>query len=158
MAVKRTMKRRKSSKRNRRMYGGSAFMPADAMAPHDIGNFAASQQQAGAIASQAPDLSIIQSGGRSRRKGRGRRQRGGMHMLNPTDVEGSTGLLSTGAETSPAAVGDQKGGYFQSLLEAAVVPLGLVGLNKYAHQYVGRTPYKGKSRLSKRLRSHRNRR
>jgi hypothetical protein len=146
MARKSTMKRSRSYKK-RGMRGGSALMPADAMAPHDIGNFAASQQQAGSTMGQAADTSIINQAG-----GRSRRQRGGRFELQPTEVAESTGMLSTG----PAV--QQKGGYFQELLQSAIVPFGLIGLNKYAHAYSGKTPYKGKSRLSKKLRSRRNRR
>ena len=135
------MKRNKTNKR-KGMWGGNAMMPADAMATHDIGNFAATQQQAGSSMGHTPDLSLIQSGGRSR-KGRGRRkQRGGMHELQPSEIGGSTGLLSTG--------GGQQGGYFKNLFKSAMAPFGLKGLNTYSR--------KGKSRLSKRLRSHRNRR
>lgn len=150
MARKSTMKRSRTYKK-RGMRGGSALMPADAMAPHDIGNFAATQQQAGSLVGQAPDTSIInQAGGR----GKGR-QRGGMFGLQPSEIIGSTGMLPTGAE-APAV--QQKGGYLQELLQSAIVPFGLIGLNKYAHAYSGKTPYKGKSRLSKKLRSRRNRR
>ena len=121
------------------------MMPADAMAPHDIGNFAATQQQAGSSMGHAPDLSLIQSGGRSRRKGRGRKQRGGMSELQPSEIGESTGVLSTGGSEG------QTGGYFKNLFKSAMAPFGgLKGLNTYSR--------KGKSRLSKRLRSHRNRR
>ena len=106
--------------RRRRMRGG---MVADVNAPYDIGNFAASQQQAGSSMAGAPNTEIInQAGGRSKRRGRGRRQRGGS-MLSPSEIGSSTGLLSTGGGV------DQKGGYFPQLLKSALAPFGLMGLN-----------------------------
>lgn len=142
MPRKQTMKRRTSKKRG--MRGGNAIMPSEISATYDIGNYAASQQQAGASVGAMPNLDLInQSGGKSRR-----RQYGGMHELRPTDIGGSTGMLSTG-EVAP-----QQGGYFKELFKSAVAPFGLSGLR-------GRSvkrPYMGKSRLSKRLRSHRQRR
>ena len=115
MAPKKTLKRRRGS-----MKGGmSPLMPAGINDMH-AGNFAASQQSAGAGSSgPAPNVSLAQSGGGPKK---------------------------------------QNGGYFAELLSAAVVPFGLVGLNHYAHTYSGKKPYMGKSRLSKRIRSHRNKR
>ena len=123
------------------MWGGNAMMPAGVSDSYEVGGFAATQQQAGSAVGPAPNLNLIQSGGRSKK----RRQRGGMHaLLQPAEIGGSTGLLSTGE--APA----QHGGYFNSLFKSAIAPFGLKGLTRYS----GR----GKSRLSKRLRSHRNRR
>ena len=106
---------------------------------------------------------------------RRRTMRGGMSALSPAGInEFNVGNFAGGQ--SPAGAGPQgpapnvslaqsgggskkqKGGYFAELLSAAVVPFGLVGLNHYAHTYSGKKPYLGKSRLSKRIRSHRNRR
>lgn len=149
MAGRKTMKRTSSKKRG--MRGGSALMPSDVSASNDIGNFAASQQNAGALVNAPSNLNLIQSGGKSkRRKG----QKGGrLFELQPTEISGSTGPIS-----GEAPVEAQKGGYFPELLKSAIVPFGLMGLNKYAHTYYGKKPYKGKSRLSKRIRSHRKRR
>jgi hypothetical protein len=128
------------------MYGG---MVAEVNAPYDIGNFAASQQQAGSSMGPQPDLAVInQAGGRSKRKGRGRRQRGGS-MLSPSDISDSTGLLPTDGGSV-----EQKGGYFPQLLKSALAPFGLMGLNKYSKD----NSYRKRSRLSNRLRSHRKRR
>ena len=115
MAPKKTLRRR----RRQSMRGGmSPLMPAGINDMH-AGNFAASQQSAGAgLSGPAPNVSLAQSGGGKK----------------------------------------QKGGYFAELLSAAVVPFGLVGLNHYAHTYSGKKPYMGKSRLSKRIRSHRKKR
>lgn len=72
-----------------------------------------------------------------------------------TGVEGPTPNLTLAQSGGGKK---QKGGYFAELLSSAVVPFGLMGLNHYAHTYSGKKPYLGKSRLSKRIRSHRNRR
>ena len=100
--------------------------------------------------------------------------RGGMHALSPSGINDmhvgnfAASQHSAGAGTQLAAPNvslaqrggakKQKGGYFAELLSAAVVPFGLVGLNHYAHTYSGKKPYLGKSRLSKRIRSHRKKR
>lgn len=102
--------------------------------------------------------------------------RGGMLALSPSGINdmhvgnfaASQTSAGAGASNAPAPNVSlaqsggkgkkQKGGYFAELLSAAVVPFGLVGLNHYAHTYSGKKPYLGKSRLSKRLRSHRNKR
>jgi hypothetical protein len=113
---------KKKTVKRRPMRGGMhALSPAGINDMH-AGNFAASQQSAGASASgaPAPNVSLAQSGGKGKKS--------------------------------------MKGGYFAELLSAAVVPFGLVGLNHYAHTYSGKKPYMGKSRLSKRIRSHRNKR
>ena len=106
-----------------------------------------------------------------------RPMRGGMHYLSPAGINdmhagnyvttqppaGAT-LSGPAPNVSLAQSGGkgkskkQKGGYFAELLSAAVVPFGLMGLNHYAHTYSGKKPYLGKSRLSKRIRSHRNKR
>ncbi len=142
-----TMKKRRSLKR-KTMRGGNALMPGDANGSYEIGGFAASQHQAGATSMVAPDLNIIQSGGKLKK----RWQRGGMYELQPTEIGGSTGSIL------PPPAPAQTGGNFSTIMKSAMVPLGLFGLNKYAHDYSGKKVYKGKSRLSKRLRSHRNRR
>jgi hypothetical protein len=142
---------RKTMRMRRKMRGGN---PADANGSYEIGGYAASQQNAGSSASAMPDLNIInQAGGMSRKRKR-RRQRGGMSELSPANIGGSTGLLPTAGDSA----GEQKGGYFPSLFKSALAPFGLSGLNKYARSFSGKKVYMGKSRLSKRLRSHRNRR
>ena len=106
---------------------------------------------------------------------RRRTMRGGMSALAPSDINTmhvgnfAASQQSAGVGTEVAAPNvslaqsggkgkKQNGGYFAELLSAAVVPFGLVGLNHYAHTYSGKKPYLGKSRLSKRIRSHRNKR
>ena len=105
---------------------------------------------------------------------RRRTMRGGMSALSPSGIndmhagnfaasQQSAGMTGSGPapNVSLAQSGGRKkqnGGYFAELLSAAVVPFGLVGLNHYAHTYSGKKPYLGKSRLSKRIRSHRNKR
>ena len=105
---------------------------------------------------------------------RRRPMRGGMHALSPSGINdmhagnfaasqhsAGAGAVPTAPNVSLAQSGGaktQKGGYFAELLSAAVVPFGLMGLNHYAHTYSGKKPYMGKSRLSKRIRSHRNKR
>jgi hypothetical protein len=105
---------------------------------------------------------------------RRRIMRGGMSPLSPSGINdmhvgnfaagqqsaGTGSALATPDLTLAQSGGakKQKGGYFAELLGAAVVPFGLVGLNHYAHTYSGKKPYMGKSRLSKRIRSHRNKR
>ena len=105
---------------------------------------------------------------------RRRTMKGGMSPLTPAGINdmnvgnfaqnqqsAGTGIQASAPNFSLAqsgGKGKQKGGYFTELLSAAVVPFGLVGLNHYAHAYSGKKPYMGKSRLSKRIRSHRNRR
>ena len=143
------MARRRTMKRKSGMRGGYALMPSEVTAPNDVGNFAASQQPAGALVNAPSNLNLIQSGGKSKR----RKQRGGLVEYQPTLVSESVGPLSS---AGPQVA--QKGGYFQELVKSAIVPFGLLGLNKYAHDYYKKTPYRGKSRLSKRLRSRRNRR
>ena len=103
-----------------------------------------------------------------------RPMRGGMSALSPSGINdmhvgnfaASQQSAGVGAQVAAPDVSlaqsggakKQKGGYFAELLSAAVVPFGLVGLNHYAHTYSGKKPYLGKSRLSKRIRSHRNKR
>ena len=93
------------------------------------------------MSGSAPNVALAQSGGRKSRHHR--RHRGGMFPLSPEDL------------APQAPVGGQKGGYLTQLMQAAVVPFGLMGLNHYAHQYSGKTAYMGKSRLSKRLSARR---
>jgi hypothetical protein len=86
-----------------------------------------------------------------------------MHAGNMVEGQHNAGMVQSGPapNVSLAQSGGgkkQKGGYFAELLSSAVVPFGLMGLNHYAHTYSGKKPYMGKSRLSKRIRSHRNRR
>jgi len=103
-----------------------------------------------------------------------RPMRGGMHYLSPAGINdmhaGNFAASQQSAGVGPQVAAPnvslaqsggakkQKGGYFAELLSAAVVPFGLMGLNHYAHTYSGKKPYMGKSRLSKRIRSHRNKR
>ena len=140
-----THRRRRSNK----MRGGgmSSLMPGS-INDFNHGNFSTSQASAGGSSSiGAPtNVSLAQSGG-SRRKGRGkrRRMRGGLVPLSPSELSGGDVPTTSG----------QKGGYWSSLLEAAIVPFGLMGLNQYAHEHSGKTAYRGKSRLSKRLQSRR---
>ena len=111
------------------------------------GNFASSQSSVSGGSSAPTNVSLAQSGGsRSRRKGRGkrRRMRGGLVPLSPELLGGD----------APS----QKGGYFSSVLKAALVPFGLMGLNQYAHEHSGKTAHRGKSRLSKKLQSRRHHR
>jgi hypothetical protein len=122
----------------RKMMRGGGLMPSEISAGNGIGGYANSQTSVGSVISgSAPNVALAQSGGRRSR--RRRRYRGGMAPLSPEEL-------------APAApVGGQKGGYLTQLMQAAVVPFGLMGLNHYAHQYSGKTAYMGKSRLSKRL-------
>lgn len=137
-----THRRRRSNK----MRGGgmSSLMPAS-INDFNHGNFASSQSSAsGGSIGASTNVSLAQSGGsRSRRKGRGkrRRMRGGLVPLSPELLGGD----------APS----QKGGYFSSVLKAALVPFGLMGLNQYAHEHSGKTASRGKSRLSKKLQSRR---
>ena len=116
------------------------------------GNFASSQSSAGGGSMGAStNVSLAQSGG-SRRKGRGKRRRmrgGGLMPLNPFEL---------GSGDAPTTTGGQKGGYLASVLKAALVPFGLMGLNQYAHEHSGKTAHRGKSRLSKKLQSRRHHR
>ena len=105
---------------------------------------------------------------------RRRTMRGGMSALSPSGINDmhvgnfAASQQSAGVGAVPATNVSlaqsggkgkkQNGGYFAEILSAAVVPFGLVGLNHYAHTYSGKKPYLGKSRLSKRIRSHRNKR
>jgi len=108
---------------------------SDINAPYHAGNFAQAQQQAGSAVGASPDLTTIQSGGRRKRR-RSSKQRGGLFELNPETLT-----------VAPA----QSGGYFPALLKSALAPFGLTNFN-------GKTAYKGKSRLSRKLSSRRHRR
>jgi hypothetical protein len=132
-----------------RMRGGgmSSLMPAS-INDFNHGNFATGQTSTGGSSIDThTNVSLAQSGG-SRRKGKGkrRRMRGGLAPLNPELLGGDVPTTS------------QKGGYFSSVLKAALVPFGLMGLNQYAHDHSGKTAYRGKSRLSKKLQSRRHNR
>jgi hypothetical protein len=145
--VKRTQRRQRRSKK---MRGGmSSLMPAS-ITDFNHGNYAASQASVSGGSSAPTNVSLAQSGG-SRRKARGkrRRMRGGLVPLSPSDLLGGD---------VPTTGGNQKGGYWSSVLKAALVPIGLLGLNQYAHEHSGKTASRGKSRLSKRLQSRRHRR
>ena len=135
-----THRRRRSNK----MRGGmSSLMPAS-INDFNHGNFASSQSSVSSGSIGATNVSLAQSGGsRSRRrKGRrGMRMRGGLAPLSPELLDAPS----------------QKGGYFSSVLKAALVPFGLMGLNQYAHEHSGKTASRGKSRLSKKLHRRHNR-
>ena len=141
---------KRTQRRSKKMRGGmSSLMPAS-INDFNHGNFASSQASAsGGYMGASTNVSLAQSGG-SRRKGRGkrRRMRGGLVALNPLDLDA----------TPATTTGGQKGGYFSSVLKAALVPFGLMGLNQYAHEHSGKTAYRGKSRLSKKLQSRRHHR
>ena len=115
---------------------------SDINAPYHAGNFAQSQQQAGSSVGASPDLTTVQSGGRRKRR-RSSKQRGGLFELNPEPLGAPMG----GPSPAPA----QSGGYFPALLKSALAPFGLTNFN-------GKTAYKGKSRLSRKLSSRRHRR
>lgn len=133
-----------SRRSHRKMRGGGYLMPSLVSGGNSIGEYANSQSSvASGISGSAPNVALAQSGGRSRKLRRRRHRGGGMSMLSPEEL------------APQAPVGGQKGGYFTQLMQAAVVPFGLMGLNHYAHQYSGKTPYMGKSRLSKRLSARR---
>jgi len=136
-------RRRKNGTKKRSMRGGGYLMPADASAPYTHGDFAGGQHSPVPIAGSVPNVALAQSGGRSNRK----KHRGGS-ALQPTPLGEDFGTLGGAPAT-------QKGGYMENLFKAALVPFGLMGLNKYAHDHAGKRPYMGKSRLSKRLRSRR---
>ena len=137
-----THRRRRSNK----MRGGMSSLMPGSINDFNHGNFSASQASAGGGSSSPTNVSLAQSGG-SRRKGRGKRRRlrGGLVPLSPSELSGGDVQPTSG----------QKGGYFSSLLKAAIVPFGLMGLNQYAHKHSGKTAHRGKSRLSKRLQSRR---
>jgi hypothetical protein len=106
------------------------------------GNFAASQASVGGGgAVGTPNVSLAQSGGSRRMKGMRRRKgmSGGLVPLSPSELGDTTG--------------GQTGGYLASVFKAAIAPLGLMGLKKYAQD-----SRRGKSRLSKKLRSRRHNR
>lgn len=137
---KRTQRRQR---RSNKMRGGMSSLMPSSINDFNHGNFAATQASAGSGSSiGAPtNVSLAQSGG-SRRKGRGKRMKGGLVPLSPSDLDVPT-------------TSGQKGGYFTTLLNNAIVPFGLMGLNQYAHEFSGKTAYRGKSRLSKKLQSRR---
>ncbi len=145
--VKRTQRRHR---RSNKMRGGMSSLMPGSITDFNHGDFASSQSSAGGSSSAPTNVSLAQSGG-SRRKGRGKRRRirgGGLVPLNPLELGGG----------DAPTTGGQKGGYFASVLKAAIVPFGLMGLNQYAHEHSGKTAYRGKSRLSKKLQSRRHRR
>ena len=137
---KRTHRRRHSSNK---MRGGMSSLMPSSINDFNHGNFASSQTSVSGGSSAPTNVSLAQSGGRKRRNG-SKGMRGGLVPLSPTELDTTT----TG----------QKGGYFETVLKAALVPFGLMGLNKYAHSHYGKTAYRGKSRLSKKLRSRRHHR
>ncbi len=137
MAVK-TQRRRRNQ-----MRGGSHALMPGSINDFNHGNLVQNQSAVGGQIGAMPNVSLAQSGG-SRKKRRGsRRMYGGLVPLQPSEL----------VEPAP----QQKGGYFASVLKSALVPFTLIGLNQYAHTRSGKKPYMGKSRLSKRLRSRRNR-
>lgn len=140
-------RRRKNGTKKRSMRGGGYLMPSDVSAPYTHGDFAGGQHPPVPIAGSVPNVALAQSGGRSKKYRK--KHRGGSSALQPAMVGGEDFAALGGA---PAT---QKGGYMENLFKAALVPFGLMGLNKYAHDHAGKRPYMGKSRLSKRLRSRR---
>ena len=141
--VKRTHRRRSN-----KMRGGMSSLMSGSITDFNHGNYAASQSSVSAGSSAPTNVSLAQSGG-SRRKAGGKKRRmrgGGLMPLSPSDLLGDV-----------APTGGQKGGYLSSVLNAALVPFGLMGLNQYAHEHSGKTVYRGKSRLSKKLKSRRRR-
>ena len=159
--------------------GGNAFMPADINAGNEIGGYAATQSSPLSNTGTVPNLALIQSGGKTKRK----HFRGGLVPLSPSELDAHALVAPTsqsGGKTkrkhfrgglvplTPSVLGEQqpphmsggkqKGGYFTELMQSAIVPFGLAGLNYYAHQRTGKKPYLGRSRISKQLRSRRNRR
>jgi len=161
------------TKKRKYFKGGNALMPADINAGNTIGEYSSTQSTPLSNMGVAPNLALIQSGGKSKKR---RSIRGGLAPLSPFELEQSpqTGgkykkrrpirgglapLSPFELEQAPQTGGNkQKGGYFTELMQAAVVPFGLAGLNYYAHQHSGKRPYLGRSRISKQLRSRRNRR
>lgn len=119
---------------------------ADVSAPYTHGDFVGGQHSPVPNAGSVPNVALAQSGGRSKK----RQHRGGSFALQPATLGGEDFAPLGGAPAVP-----QKGGYMENLFKAALVPFGLMGLNKYAHDHSGKRPYMGKSRLSKRLRSRR---
>ena len=137
----------RGEKTRRRMRGGSGYlMPASVTDSFTHGDYAGSQSSpVSSVSSYQPNVSLAQSGGKSKK--RGKRYRGGsLAPLSPEEL----------APPAPAQTGGKhKGGYMAELMQAAIVPFGLFGLNHYAHQQSGKRPYLGKSRLSKRLSARR---
>ena len=124
----------------RKMSGGMSSLMPGSINDFNHGNFAASQASVGGVgAVGTPNVSLAQSGGRSR-KGRKRRMSGGLVPLSPSELGDPTV--------------SQSGGYLASVFKAALAPLGLMGLKKYTHD----SSRRGKSRLSKKLRSRRHNR
>jgi hypothetical protein len=137
-------RRKNGNTKKRHMRGGSYLMPADVSAPYTHGDFAGGQHSPVPNAGSVSNVALAQSGGSKQR-----RHIGGSSALQPTPLGEEFASLG-GAPAVP-----QKGGYMENLFKAALVPFGLMGLNKYAHDHSGKRPYMGKSRLSKRLRSRR---
>ena len=124
--------------RRHKMRGGMSSLMPGSINDFNHGNFAASQASVGGVgAVGTPNVSLAQSGGS--RKGRKRRMRGGLVPLSPSELGDPTV--------------SQSGGYLASVFKAALAPLGLMGLKKYTQD-----SRKGKSRLSKKLRSRRHNR
>jgi len=138
-------RRRKNGNTKKRSIRGGGY--ADVSAPYTHGDFAGGQHSPVPNASSVSNVALAQSGGRAKQ----RRHRGG-HVLQPATLGDEFTALGGQTAGQPAP---QKGGYMENLFKAALVPFGLMGLNKYAHDHSGKRPYMGKSRLSKRLRSRR---
>jgi hypothetical protein len=97
------------------LYGGLS----DQMANADAHNLIQPMQ------SQS-SMGPAQIGGKKyRRKSKRRRQRGGLAALTPADLSEP----HSGGQHMDMSAG-QKGGYFPALLERAVVPFGLIGLQR----------------------------
>jgi hypothetical protein len=137
-------RRRKNGNTKKRSMRGGGY--ADVSAPYTHGDFVGGQHSPVPNAGSVSNVALAQSGGRAKK----RRHRGGGHVLQPATLGGEDFAPLSGGQPAP-----QKGGYMENLFKAALVPFGLMGLNKYAHDHSGKRPYMGKSRLSKRLRSRR---
>ncbi len=137
---------KQTKRKHRRSYKMKGGMPAS-INDFNHGNFVTNQTSVSGGSTDAPNVSLVQSGGsRKRKRRRMRRMRGGLAPLSPEVLSGDVPTTS-----------GQKGGYMSSIFKSALVPFGLMGLNQYAHEHSGKTAYRGKSRLSKKLRSRRHR-
>lgn len=161
----------KTHRRRRQMRGGLASLMPGSVNEFNHGNFVQNQSSVGGQIGAMPNVALAQSGG-SRKKQMGGRKHmyGGLVPLTPEEIAPLAGEQKGGRkrmhgglvplspeEITAPQMGEQKGGYFASVLKSALVPFGLMGLNQYAHEHYGKPAYRGKSRLSKKIRSRRNR-
>ena len=114
-------RRRKNGTKKSSMRGGGYLMPTDASASYTHGDFAGGQHSPVPIAGSVPNVALAQSGGRSKKY---RKKHRGGHVLQPATLGEDLGTLGGAPAT-------QKGGYMENLFKAALVPFGLMGLNKY---------------------------